>query len=180
MPRLPRLMRLVTAFALCFAFALSGCVSTKIQSNRDASFTGTVERLYVLASVAEREQGMANLFTTAIEQHLAAHGVPARAHVRDPLALEGEELVTREVEAFGPSAILVLTQTESSAMISGAGGGTNSAVFDASLFDTESERRIWRASIKASRDRIYATEQQGARNLAEKIVEKLAEDGLLG
>jgi len=172
--------RPLAALVLCSVVALAGCVSTKIQSNRDASYTGTIERLYIFATVGEREQDMARLFTTAIEEQFAAHGIPAQARVRDPLALEGEGLVSEEVEAFAPSAILVLAQTESSAMISGAGGGTNSATFDASLFDTETERRVWRASIKASRDRIYATERQGANNLAEKIVEKLFEDGLIG
>lgn len=159
---------------------LSGCVSTKIESNRDASYTGSVERLFVFVSTGAREQNVAQLFATAIEQELAPYDIPTKARVRDPLALEGEELITEEVEAFGPSALLVLTQTEAGTFINGGGGGTNSAVFDASLIDVESERRVWRASIKASRDRIYATERQSANNLAEKIVEKLVEDGLLG
>ncbi|MEP0547218.1 MAG: hypothetical protein ABJF88_09825 [Rhodothermales bacterium] len=174
----------VTGLLVLILF-MSGCVTTKIQSQRDASFSEEIQRVYVYSSVRMDEEELAEAFSQAIESKFGMRGVAVMGRVKDPLALETDDMITEDVIAFAPTVVLVLTQTEASTVrtTQGAGMGftqSEAAVYDASLYHPETKKRVWRAMISTSRDSFMTSQDAAAEKIAEKIVNKLIEDGLLG
>lgn len=185
MHRLSLLTRFAAAVALSLAFVTSGCVTAKIESQRDGAFNKEITRVYVYSSLRMDDQDLAEAFSRAIESELGLQGIAAVAQVKDPLALDEEDIVTDDVATFAPTVILELTQTEASAVRTSQGPGmgftqSDKAVYDASLYDLETRKRVWRAQVSTSRDAFMTTQDAAADKLAKKIVAQLVEDGLIG
>lgn len=177
-------MRLA-AVVLCLALVSSGCVTAKIESQRDDSFEKEITRVYVYSSLRMDDQELAEAFSLAIESELGLQGIAAQPQVKDPLALDEEDMVTGEVATFAPTVILELTQTEASSVQTSHGPGmgftqSDRAVYDASLYDAVTRKRVWRAQVSTSRDAFMTTQDAAASKLAKKIVAQLVEDGLIG
>ncbi len=180
---MPRLLR--SCSILLLLPILSSCVSTKIDSQRDESFVKEIKRVYVYSSVRMDEQALAQAFSQVILPQFGSYGIMARSQVRDPLALDEEGFVTDEVEAFNPDVILVLTQTNASATRTWNPGSMSfhdsaEAVYDVSLYDPETDKRIWRAQISTSRDALMTSQEGAAKKIAEKIINQMAVDRLIG
>lgn len=173
--------------ALCFALALSGCVTAKIESQRDDSFTKEIDRVYVHSTFGMEDRELAGAFSSAILHEFSTRGITTHTAESDPLALEeqDDEAVAAAVAEFAPTVVLILKQTARGTSVSpGAPGmpGTMSseAVYDASLYDAETMRRVWRAQVSTSGDANLTTGEGTAKKLAATIAQRMQDDGLIG
>ena len=170
---------------LCCALVLSGCVTAKIESQRDSSFDKDISRVYVHSTFGMEDQELAAKFSNAILHEFSTLGITTRTAESDPLALEEQDVVAEAIAEFAPTVVLMLNQTERGTSVTpgapGAPGTMSSeAVYDASLYDAETMRRVWRAQVSTSGDANLTTADGTAKKLAATIAKRMQEDGLIG
>ena len=177
----------VTLPVLCLALALSGCVTAKIESQRDDSFAKEISRVYVHSSFGMEDQELAAEFSIAILHEFSILGITTQTAESDPLALEEqeEEVVAEAIAEFVPTVVLMLKQTERGRSFSPGAPGmpgsmSSEAAYDASLYDAETMRRVWRAQVSTSGDAVLTTGEGTAKKLAAAIAKRMQEDGLIG
>ena len=165
---------------------LSGCVTAKIDSQRDESFNKEIERVYVYSDFGMEDQELATHFSNAIYAELSVFGIDVRMDQTDPLALEAQRdgKIAEAVAEFNPTVVLELTQTERGTSVTpGAPGMPGSmskeAGYDASLYDAESMQRVWRARVSTSGDATFTNSETTAMKLAATLTKRLKEDGLI-
>ena len=154
--------------------ALTGCTSVKIKSNKDASATQKIQRLFVIVNHGEvNEQKFSNELIHSLRNCLSNTPVQIEFSVMTPLDLN-PEIHQDKVKAFHPDAVLVISV---STYVVDQYGGYPTIMYDASLYDPAQKRRLWRGAINNSGG--TALMKLRMRQMAEKVVGQLRQDGLL-
>jgi len=164
-------------FAMVATLLLVACASASISSTRDPSFTGTVNRVFIVLNQADIDR-IDPEYTPALVRALRNEFFKKRIAVEvktvNPLALD-DTAYAAELQQYQPNGVLTIKAT--STVISGY-GGIHSIVYDASLFSPQQpDRRIWRAQITA--DGGTAVIEKKMRLVAEELLKRLRADRLI-
>ncbi|PEN14220.1 hypothetical protein CRI94_04050 [Longibacter salinarum] len=194
------LSRCVALIAAVGLFA--ACTSAEVVSKKDPDYAGTVERLHLQTAISSDLEGLAQRASEKIRLSLVSYGIGTtvqhRAYTPDSKEeseggprLEKEKALVvpyekaRSVDASHVLLIEEKSQSESTtyAPPTGPTGGMASTthqsyVFEASLYDVNLQKRIWRADVTAKGTKTTSQSMEGE-VMADKMVERLAEDRLL-
>lgn len=169
-----RVLQLTVLVLLAF---LASCASTRFESQLAADFSGTVDRLFVIADVAgtwERDDIQA--LADQLEGALGACAEVA-VHVLDPLTLD-REAADRHLEEFAPSYVLLLEQTMEKVQSQGLlGDSPRGFVFQAALVDAAARKPVWRATLDSGGNSSFRLSY--IESLVGELVSGMQEDGLI-
>lgn len=186
-------MKRLLPLLLCTTFVLTGCAtSAEVTSNKDETFTETLDELLVIVQVDPPHEDLGDAFQESIAAELASVGVSVQTRRISALELD-EAAVIRAAEASPYPIVMTFTQSGSgkdvrSGMVPSAmpGGGmmtltssSNEYAFEASIYHMNLDKRVWRAHVDAKEDGTYGTQGKSGRKVAKKLAEKLQEDGLI-
>jgi hypothetical protein len=164
--------------ALAVTVALSGCHSASIQSTRDPSFSGRMNRLFVILNHGQLEQMDAG-YTPALIRALQGEFAKTRTTVTiraiDALALSDPNY-TRALAQYQPDG--VLTMKMSGGVRGEYGGGLESIYYDLSLFSVQTrDKRVWRGQLQATGG--TGVIEGKMNSAAEKLVQTLLKDRVI-
>lgn len=195
-------MRFIQLLLLPFVglLLLTGCTSTEVISNKDPNFHRQIDNLYVASRVSESLDAYETSALDALARTFGGQSLKVLA-TADPLP--GEDASSEDIEAAsvipfekartnGMTTLLVIEERDQDAssvggppvmgangMWMGGGAGVKQVYsLNASLYDVESEKRVWRAEIE-SKGEEYSTQSKEGRVMAESLMAKFVEDGLL-
>jgi len=190
---------------LCFLLIvgmLMACTSAEVVSNKDPDYSATIERLHLQTAISSDLDDLAERASEKLRLSLVSYGIGTtvnhRAYTPDtekeneegPRLEKEEALVVPYDEARRSDASHVLLLEEKSQSENttyqpptGPTGGMTSTThqtysFEASLYDVNLEKRIWRADVTAKGTKTTSQSME-AEVMAEKMMESLADDGLL-
>jgi hypothetical protein len=153
---------------------VSSCTSISVKSNKDASASRKINRLFVIVNHGEvNDQKYSNELIQSLKNCLSNSPVQLEFSVMTPLDLN-PEMHQEKVRAFDAEAVLVISV---STYVINEFGGYPTILYDASLFDPEQKKRLWRGAINNSGG--TALMKRRMREMAEKLVGQLRHDGLL-
>ena len=162
---------------LVLTVLLASCASTRYESQLASDFSGTVDRLFVVADVAgtwERDDIQA--LSDQLEGALGACAEVA-VYVLDPLALD-REAADRHLEEFGPSYVLLLEQTMEKVQSQGLlGDSPRGFVFQAALVDAAARKPVWRATLDSGGNASFRLSY--IESLVGELVDGMQQDGLV-
>jgi hypothetical protein len=191
-------MRRLPLFLAVLALLLTACTSTKVTSNLDPSYDNTLDGLVLIVTrFTDDRARFEATFKEDVATKLWARGAQARfmAQAAKRLELEADSTTATpyaHARSLDAMAILVITEEgydeswNGTAPVMGptgvwTGGASLDQQYrlDASLYDVASERRVWRAEVVTKGD-MYTSKSAEAKSMTKKLIEQLAEDGLLG
>lgn len=160
------------ATAIITTFLLSSCVSTKIQSNKSTEFNEKVHKIFITMRGSDASKAYMKSLMTSLKSELEISNVETSEYFFDPLSLETPKDIEGKVVAYNPDVVMTIDQTErrTTANQYGWGSSETGATLDIKLFKPNSEKPIWRASLKADGQFGVKTTYQSS---AKKIVKSL-------
>ena len=164
---------LLIPLSVIFAF-LVGCYNVAVRSTRDPSYKESVSRMYILINHGQLGSEHSHPLVAALQTEFVQRNVEVLVRVANPLELD-ERIYDREISAYGPQAVLVLTTTGGTMASS---GGMLQILYDASLYDSMRKKRIWRAQISNSGGPALIGARM--RKMASEIAGKLEQEKLIG
>lgn len=199
-----RIMRSVLLIAVCVL--LSACASAEITSNKAPDYDGTIQKLYVQSYVSERLDRFPVAMANNMIVPLSKRGVDvASTHEvyeeedddgssGPALAEEDTSSVTVDFEMARERAythvMLIEEKSREEQTVQTFAPASNGGppmmnsntkqlyTFGATLYVSETEERVWRASIEV-RGSEQTSQEMEASKAAEKIIEQLVTDELL-
>ena len=163
--------------AIAAALLVSGCVHTKIESNKSPDFHQPVSKIYV--TVKGSSQKYMKRLSDNMQAALDSAGIQAVTYYYDPLSLDTEKDVEEKIKAYHPDLVMLIGQTERRAY-SGSRSTTNrletGLTLDIRLFIPDKEKPVWRANLRADSD--FGI-NHASENSAKKIIHQLKEDGMI-
>lgn len=147
--------RIIPSFLILFflvSIFSSGCVTSKITSNKSPDFNEKISKVYLLIKGSKGAKEFSYSFKTAFLHALSARGITSDYYVMDELALESDKDINEKILKFNPQVVMVMTQTESESYSQNNFGGSHnisSGVFDIKMMTSESDKPVWRASLEA-------------------------------
>lgn len=189
--RRPIIALLVAGF---IAGIVVGCTPSSIESIRDPEYDRSVENLYMVSAIGEELDGVETTWLQSLSRGLQAAQIRYESERLD-FELPDSDVPSLEetsldvpfepARTWGATQVLVVEQkgedvleVQSGVGSPGAGGRLRTQVFDVSLFDAGTEKRVWRATIQTS-DGFGDSDRDKGRSLARKMADTLVEDGLL-
>ena len=163
-------------------FIASSCVTSKVTSNKSASFNEKIDKLFIMVKGTDSAKTFFNSFTSELTTSLREKGIESNNHYFEPLSLESESDVDIKIQNYNPNLIMIINQTESRQMVNangfgwGYGASNTGGTFDVKIFQPNAKNPVWRANLKA--DGQFGLETS-AKKACEKLIEKLIEDKLL-
>ena len=157
---------------------LVGCVQpTKIQSVMAAGYAGEPKRIFVVTDVGN-EYGAE--FSGAFEERLIAiaRQCGAQLQVSRMSNLELDTSVHKaRMKEFGPDVLLSMRRNGGTRM--GAGGPVVHAIYDARLFDANTQKPLWRANLNFYRGGTLIAIKERGEALAIELTNQMKSDGIL-
>jgi hypothetical protein len=162
------------AMLMMAAWFGAGCTSVSLQSSKDASAVRKTDRLFIIINQDDvKKQQLAKSLAVSF-QGCFTNGAPiVEMSVLSPLDLD-ESAVDRRVRDFHADTVLIVSLKT---FIIDETGGYPNMVYDASLYEASTHKRIWRAAINNSGSTDLMDRRM--REMAEKIVQQLRQDGFL-
>ncbi len=152
----------------------TGCTSIKIQANKDAASVKKIKRLYVVIQHGDvGQQALSNGLASALRNAFTNTPVALEVSIANPVELD-EKVHLKRITQFESDAAMVITATGG---IIADFGGYPTIIYDASLFDPQLEKRLWRARIDNSGGTALMTRR--FREMADTIVRQLKQDGFI-
>jgi len=160
--------------AVLLGHLLTGCTSIKIQANKDEASVRKVKRLFVLiqhGDVGKRPYSAE--LASAMQDAFTNTPVVIDVSIANPVELD-ESAHQKRMDEFGCDAVLVIRTT---------GGIINEydsypkIIYDASLFEPQLKKRLWRARVDNSG--ATALMKRRFREMSESIVRQLKSDGFI-
>jgi predicted nucleic acid-binding Zn-ribbon protein len=170
------LLKLAVAFVV--GTLLSSCAITKIQSNKAEDFNEKVHKVFITVRGSDGSKPYMKKLINSLRDELQTANIESSEYFFDPLSLETSKEIEKQIADYGPDVVMTINQTEMRATANpyGWGSAQTGATLDIKLFKRNSEKPIWRASLKA--DGQYGLNTTSLKS-AKKIVAKLSEDGLI-
>ena len=154
---------------------MTGCTSITIKSNKDAASVKQLDRLYIVVNHGEvTDKSLSNYLIDGFKSCFTNSPVKVDYGVMSALDLD-PKVMTDEIKAFNPDAVLVVSV--STFVVAAEYGGYPTIIYDASLYNPDHTKRIWRASIDNSGG--TALMKRRMREMAGKISMQLQTDGFL-
>ena len=161
-------------FAFFFGFMTCGCTSIQLHANKDAASVRRVKRLFVLIQHGDiGTQPYSTDLAEAIRTAFTNTPVVTEVGVSNPIELD-ERVHRQQIEKFESDAVLVITATGG---IVAEFGGYPTIIYDASLFEPQMDKRLWRARIDNSGGTAFM--KRRFREMAEHIIRQLRSDGFI-
>lgn len=156
------------------SLCLTGCTSVSVQATKDPKAVHKMGRLFVLINHGDLgnqpySTDLANNLRTVLSNPPPALEIS----IVSPLELD-ERVHDDRIKQFNPDAVLVIRLT--TAVLSEY-GGYPILKYDASLYDPDMKRRLWRGVVDNSGG--TALMKRRMREMAEVIVGRLRKDGFL-
>lgn len=168
---------------------LAGCAQYQAHTNKALDYNERIERLFVWSAIGEvpffrKKHALANdnfenYFNAALKRMLAEEGIVADVRPFAPKTDTIEQL-NRFETGVAPTARL-LVQPARYQMYSYGGGTTVSALWlDMSLYDTRSNRRVWRGQLYVDPGLSPSSWwESGAQELSARVIATLRKDNLI-
>lgn len=160
-----------------FSFYLSGCATTvKVDSTRDISYENNLSRIFILVAMFQYNEKLSAALSQSIKSAFLSNGIAAEVINLSSLTLELDTSVyDDQIKNFSPDAIMKIFETNSLVTMNME---VLRIIFDASLYESDSNKRFWRANITVKEEGNYIT-YKDADLIADTIITKLKEDGLI-
>lgn len=160
------------AVILCLA---AGCTSVTIKSNKDEASVHQLNRLSVIINHGEvSDKQLSNELIDGFKGCFSNAPVQVDYSVMSALDLDTKAQAD-QIKAFNPDAILLISVT--TFVISAEYGGYPTILYDASLYNPDHSKRLWRAAINNSGG--TALMNRRMHEMAGKIATQLQADGFL-
>jgi hypothetical protein len=159
--------------AALLALLLASCASSsEVKSNKLASYTGQVKRLFVDAdlgnALGKKQDGdQTEVFTSTLTNTLNSCGTQTEIHVKDPLDLTNN--AGSLIKQFNPDSILQLTWKSARS----GGNMAPETVYVLSLFDIASKKVVWKAEVD------FESRWSAGTVFAGSIIGRMKQDGLI-
>ena len=151
---------------------LQACVTVKVASNKDESYTKQPKKIFVLMNAAKQSKEFTRVFLMELQSKLKEKGVETETYERDPLSLETEKDITSKINNYAPDALMVIAQKEVHSTNNMVDGGS----FEISLTDGESKKVVWKSELGVVGP--YTLGQTASKGLDE-FMKKLVEDKIV-
>jgi len=189
-------------FFLLLVGILTACTSAEVVSNKDPDYSGTIERLHLQTAISSDLQNLGERASEKIRVSLVSYGIGTtiehrpytpdrREENEEGPRLEKEEALVipyDQARRSDASHVLLIEEKSQSENTTyqpptGPTGGMASTThqtytFEASLYDVNLEKRVWRADVTAKGTETTSQSMEGG-VMGEKMMESLADDGLL-
>ena len=160
--------------AALLAVFLTACTSVRLNSVKDATNVHKLDRLFVIVAQGQlNSTKFADQFIEQFRAQLTNSAVKVEFSILTPLELD-EKTHLEKAKAFQADAILFVRAVSG---VRDQYGGYPTIIYDASLFDPEFKKRLWRANINNSGGTGLMSRRM--REMAEQIVKQLQNDGFL-
>jgi hypothetical protein len=175
---------------LAFASLVGACARASAVSNKATDYAYEPKRMFVRENFIPARNLRINQFDQRLIAGLGACGVavetgplPVRAgnglEINDAADEAALRTASEEIQRFGADA--VLTVIEARATQRALSGQLVTAEFGLSLYDVASKKTVWKAKIdlRAGMDGAMVQYGNSAHAVADAIVERLSQDGIL-
>jgi hypothetical protein len=135
---------LVCSLALVYVLALSACATTRSQSNKQASYSGHPDRIYVIVLPQLSDQMGADFSQQAIARfsdEVAKCQGRVRSHISSPLELDASSQAA-EAKAFNPDVVMSMNFAGGTR---DRAGGWLPARIDVRMWQPGGTQLVWRA-----------------------------------
>ncbi|TWJ02532.1 hypothetical protein JN11_01505 [Mucilaginibacter frigoritolerans] len=162
-----------TIIAILFqSLFFTSCVSTKITSNKDASFNRKLKKIYVICNLGKDVSNFNERLFEGVKKKFTENNITIDGFVRNPVALETDEDVLNKIRSYDPEALMIIKQTHVTYYNGGPGGG----VFEVSLIDKVSQKNIWKSEIDVTGP---WWDEDTSDSIVKKLILKLKEDQII-
>lgn len=196
----PRFSALAVVCLTCLLLT-AACTTTEVTSKKDTDYTTLVQDLYLASEISDELDSFEDEAIVMFDSTMTRAGVvvhvkrlqPSTDSTTDDPSAAFANVPFASAHETGAIALLHLKERSRDQSISGggaaiptAGGGTMTVrsgtnqtyMFDASLYDLETEERVWRAEVETKGHETSSQEREG-RVMAREVMRKLVMDGVL-
>ena len=164
---------------------LGSCTAT-IKSYKPAAFHKKIERIYVVAKIAENSRGFSTKFETKFRALMSTKGIHTDFELLNLLVVDAEKDLKDRIDNSNADALMVITQTESvtytskNIFYSGSSAYRKAAdgTFDIRMYQPNDEHPIWEGRLKVT-SLGYNAIGSVANLSAKKVVENLIRDKVI-
>ncbi|MCC7506547.1 MAG: hypothetical protein IT259_14685 [Saprospiraceae bacterium] len=170
-------------------FLLSGCVSVKIESNRDTGFQKDIQKVFIVALASRDNMELYRSAVAELKTGLTERKIQAEFCLISELDLGAQkESCARQLEAFHPDVVLEIGvgAFDKGWRYSGPAYGPNGAVGGSSTYaettktlvslkEAGSDAIVWKASLRVT----ASIPEMGGPKMARKIITQLEKDQLI-
>ncbi|HMK51194.1 MAG TPA: hypothetical protein VK551_01720 [Thermodesulfobacteriota bacterium] len=153
------------------------CAHVSIKFVRDPSFSNPMNRLFIILNhgqIDNTDSSYTPYLINALKDEFSKEGVEITIRVVKALALN-DSIYKSEIVSYEPDGVMALTATGGTVT---SYGSVMEIVYDVSLFDLSSKKRIWRAQIKASGGALVREKRM--KLMARDLVKQLREQKIIG
>ncbi len=158
--------------SLFLVTCLQACVTVKIDSNKEASYTKKPKKIYILISGAKQAKIFCQAFSDGLQSKFNEKGIQSESYVYNPLSLETDSDIDKRINQYSPEALLVIKQKQ----VHSTNGGVDGGTFELSLIDGATKKPVWKSELD-----VYG--QMGMDDALEKsiatVCKKMEQDQLL-
>ncbi len=162
----------VTIVLLMFA----GCATVSVNSVRDPSFSNSIHKLFIIVNhgqIDDIDKAYTPYLVEALKDEFSRKSVETMIQMANPLALDDSALFAG-IGTYKPDGVLAIVATGG---VAGPYGGMRKIIYNVSLFDPLTKKRVWRARIDASGGE--AVQERRMRIMAHDLVMRLDQEKLL-
>jgi hypothetical protein len=155
--------------------AFSSCITASINSTKSPEFHQDIKTIFITLKGAPESKHFFHAFKNELHNSFNARNIKCEFHTFDELSLETEEDVMHKIASFSPQVLMVVNQTERRSVR----GGLNSspgATFDVKIFQPNSKKLAWRASLETD---TFSELSEGAHIAAKRLINQLVLDGMI-
>jgi hypothetical protein len=154
-----------------------GCASASAKSNKSAEYGKKLDRTLIVFPMDEKLKVYEQMFHERLIDELQKRGVASTfAKLTGSLDLDEASPIDKQAKDFNASTALFIRRASG---VVNSSGAIVSARFDAQIFELDSKKRVWRASIDYRAGGSLNTESARVDALVGELVKALANDGLL-
>ena len=133
-------------FLLVMTITSQSCVTAKIESNKEASYTKHPKRIFILINTASKSKEFTDYFIAGLQRNFTIKGVASDTYTHTALSFETNEEVNKKVSDYSPDAVMIIKQTEVHSTNNMVDGGR----FEISMLDFESKKTVWKSILVVS------------------------------
>ncbi|HYV67363.1 MAG TPA: hypothetical protein VE964_14060 [Myxococcales bacterium] len=154
-----------------------GCASANVKSNKSAEYSKKLERTMIVFPMDAEMSVYRQMLHEKLVGELQKRGVTSTfATLTGALDLKDATPIEQQAKDFKASTALFIKLTSG---VVDQTGSIKNAHFDAQIFDLESKKRVWRASINYTAGGGFDTRSMKMDKLVGELVKALVNDGLV-
>ena len=156
------MLKSFTLSVIALLLVMQSCVTAKIESNKDASYTKQPKRIFILVNTASQATDFTTDFIAGFQKKLIIKGVTSSSYTHTALSFETNDDVNKKITDYSPDAVLIIKQIEVHSTNKMVDGGK----FEISLLDYESKKKVWKSDFD-----VYGS--MGLSSASDKSVDEL-------